>query len=95
MQYSFQQGLLNMPPKRDPDRRLLLLPTEQIRTVPNRLRKSTDRAALSELMISIAQIGLIEPIVVRRQQEGYEQTYKDTPEFCKSVSVQTIKEKGY
>ncbi len=72
MQYSFQQGLLNMPPKRDPDRRLLLLPIEQIRTAPNRLRKSMDRAALSELMISIAQIGLIEPIVVRRQQDGYE-----------------------
>lgn len=72
MQYSFQQGLLNMPPKRDPDRRLLLLPVEQIRTAPDRVRKSIDRAALSELMVSIAQIGLIEPVVVRRQQDGYE-----------------------
>ena len=72
MQYSFQQGLLNMPPKRDPDRRLLLLPTEQIRTAPGRLRKSMDRAALSELMVSIAQVGLIQPITVRRQQDGYE-----------------------
>lgn len=72
MQYTFQQGLLNMPPKRDPDRRLLLLPVEQIRTAPNRLRKNIDRAALSELMVSIAQIGLIEPIVVHRQQDGYE-----------------------
>lgn len=72
MQYSFQQGLLNMPPKRDPDRRLLLLPLEQIRMAPGRVRKSVDRAALSELMVSIAQIGLIEPVVVRRQQDGYE-----------------------
>ena len=72
MQYSFQQGLLNMPPKRDPDRRLLLLPLEQIRTAPGRARKSIDRAALSELMVSIAQIGLIEPVIVRRQQDGYE-----------------------
>ena len=72
MQYSFQQGLLNMPPKRDPDRRLLLLPTEQIRMASGRLRKSMDRAALSELMISIAQVGLIQPITVRRQQDGYE-----------------------
>ena len=72
MPYSFQQGLLNMPPKRDPDRRLLLLPTEEIRLSKNRLRKNLDRAALSELMISIAQVGLIEPIVVRRQQDGYE-----------------------
>ena len=29
------------------------------------------------------------------QQEGYEQTYKDTPEFCQSVKMQTIAEKGY
>ncbi len=29
------------------------------------------------------------------QQEGYEQSYKDTPEFCKSVSAQTIAEKGF
>ena len=61
-----------MPPKRDPDRRLLLLPTEEIRTAPNRLRKSMDRAALSELMVSIAQVGLIQPIVVRKLPEGYE-----------------------
>ena len=72
MLYSFQEGLLNMPPKRDPDRRLLLLPVEEIKTVPNRLRKNIDRAALSELMISIAQIGLIQPIVVRKLPEGYE-----------------------
>ena len=29
------------------------------------------------------------------QQEGYEQTYKDTPEFCQSVNKQTIRDKGY
>ena len=29
------------------------------------------------------------------QQEGYEQTYKDIPEFCKSVSLSDIEEKGY
>ncbi|MBQ1631893.1 MAG: ParB/RepB/Spo0J family partition protein [Clostridia bacterium] len=72
MPYSFQQGLLNMPPKVDPDRRLLLLPTEEIKTVKERLRKSMDRAALTELMISIAQVGLIEPLVVRKLPEGYE-----------------------
>lgn len=72
MLYTFQEGLLNMPPKRDPDRRLLLLPTEEIKTVPGRLRRSMDRAALSELMVSIAQVGLIQPIVVRKRAEGYE-----------------------
>ena len=29
------------------------------------------------------------------QQEGYEETYHDEPEFCKSVNLQTIKEKDY
>ncbi len=72
MLYSFQQGLVNMPPKRDPDRRLLLLPAEEIRLRKDRVRKSVDRAALSELMISIAQVGLLQPITVRKQQEGYE-----------------------
>ena len=65
MLYSFQQGLLNAPAKIDPDRKLLLLPTEEIKTAKDRLRKSVDRAALTELMISIAQVGLIEPLVVR------------------------------
>lgn len=72
MPYSFQQGLLNMPPKVDPDRKLLLLPTEEIKTAKDRLRKNIDRAALTELMISIAQVGLIEPLVVRKLPEGYE-----------------------
>ena len=72
MLYSFQQGLLNMPPKRDPDRRLLLLPTEEIRKNPHSSRKNFDRASLSELMVSIAQVGLIQPIVVRELQDGFE-----------------------
>jgi ParB family chromosome partitioning protein len=73
MLYSFQQGLLNAPPKRDPDRKLLLLPADEIRVNPERSRKDPDRAALSELMVSIAQVGLIEPVVVReRREDGYE-----------------------
>jgi ParB family chromosome partitioning protein len=73
MLYSFQQGLLNAPPKRDPDRRLLLLPVEEVRVRSDPRRANEDRAALSELMISIAQVGLIEPVVVReRRENGYE-----------------------
>ncbi len=73
MLYSFQQGLLNAPAKRDPDRRLLLLPVEEIRVIPERSRKDTDRASLAELMVSIAQVGLVEPVVVReRREDGYE-----------------------
>lgn len=73
MLYSFQQGLLNAPPKRDPDRRLLLLPVEEVHVRSDPRRANEDRAALSELMISIAQVGLIEPVVVReRREDGYE-----------------------
>lgn len=72
MLYSFQQGLVNAPAKIDPDRKLLLLPSEEIRLHKDRQRKNIDRAALTELMISIAQVGLIEPLVVRKLPEGYE-----------------------
>ncbi len=72
MLYSFQQGLLNMPPKRDPERRLLLLPIEEIRPNPHQPRKTFDRAALSELMISIAQVGLLQPLSVRQLPDGFE-----------------------
>ena len=72
MLYSFQQGLLNVPPKRDPDRRLLLLPTEEIRKNPHPSRRTFDRASLSELMVSIAQVGLIQPLTVRQLPDGFE-----------------------
>ena len=72
MPYSFQQGLLNMPPKRDPDRRLVLLPIGEIRENPNRVRSDVRRGPLSELMISIAQVGLIQPVTVRQTLDGYE-----------------------
>lgn len=29
------------------------------------------------------------------QQEGYDNTYRDTPEFCQSVNLATLQEKGY
>lgn len=70
--YSFQQGLLQIPPKRDPERRLVLLPIGAILPNPAQPRRAFDRAALSELMVSIAQIGLIQPLTVRRSGDGYE-----------------------
>ena len=70
--YSFQQGLLQPPPKRDPDRRLVLLPTESILPNPAQPRREFDKAALSELMVSIAQVGVIQPLTVRRQGDAYE-----------------------
>ncbi len=72
MPYSFQQGLLQIPPKRDPERRLVLLPIHSILPNPNQPRREFDKAALSELMVSIAQVGLIQPLTVRREGDGYE-----------------------
>ena len=72
MAYSFQQGLVVMPPKRDPERRLMLLAVEEIKQNPNQPRRSFDSEALSELMVSIAQVGLIQPLTVRQTEDGYE-----------------------
>lgn len=70
--YRFQQGLLEVPPKRDPERRLVLLPTRSIVPNPQQPRRSFDEDALSELMVSIAQVGLIQPLTVRRNGDAYE-----------------------
>ena len=52
--YSFQQGLWSVPPKRDMTRSLLLIPAEQIVPNPNQPRRIFDEEKLKELMISIA-----------------------------------------
>ena len=63
---------MQIPPKRDPERRLVLLPIQSIYPNPAQPRRSFDREALSELMMSIAQVGLIQPLTVRKQDSGYE-----------------------
>lgn len=70
--YSFQQGLWSVPPKRDMTRSLLLIPAEQIVPNPNQPRRTFDEEKLKELMISIAQVGLIQPLTVRQAAGGYE-----------------------
>lgn len=72
MLYSFQQGLHSMPPKRDLERRILLLPIGDIRPNPHQPRRTFDRESLLELVTSIAQVGLIQPLLVRATTEGYE-----------------------
>ena len=68
--YSFQQGLWSVPPKRDMTRSLLLIPAEQIVPNPNQPRRIFDEEKLKELMISIAQVGLIQPLTVRQAAGG-------------------------
>ncbi len=60
------------PPKRDLERRLFLLPVDSIRPNPDQPRRQFGREELQELTISIAQVGLIQPLTVRRGPAGYE-----------------------
>ncbi len=72
MAYAFLQESLKIPPKRDPDRRLVLLPIDSILPNPAQPRREFRQEELSELMVSIAQVGLIQPLTVRRAGDGYE-----------------------
>jgi len=55
-----------------PERQLLSIPTNSIRLNPNQPRKLFDEESLGELAASIAEMGLIQPLVVRRIDGTYE-----------------------
>ena len=61
-----------IPPKRDMGRSLFLLPIDSIRPNPDQPRRTFRGEELQELTISIAQVGLIQPLTVRPIGEGYE-----------------------
>jgi ParB family chromosome partitioning protein len=65
-------GHPSAPPKRDLERSLFLLPIDSIRPNPDQPRRAFRREELQELTISIAQVGLIQPLTVRPAGEGYE-----------------------
>ncbi len=65
-------GRMTAPPKRDLGRDLFLLPVGSIRPNPDQPRRTFSREELQELTISIAQVGLIQPLVVRPTGDGYE-----------------------
>ena len=65
-------GLPHPPPKRDLGRSLFLLPIASIRPNPDQPRREFGREELQELTISIAQVGLIQPLTVRPTADGYE-----------------------
>ncbi|MCL2670417.1 MAG: ParB/RepB/Spo0J family partition protein [Clostridiales bacterium] len=60
------------PPKRDFDRVLLRIPMARILPNPNQPRREFSEESLHELMVSIAQLGLIQPLVVRENGGRYE-----------------------
>ena len=59
------------PPRRDMGRSLFLLPIDSIRPNPDQPRREFSREELQELTLSIAQIGLIQPLTVRPGASGY------------------------
>ncbi len=65
-------GHLGPPPKRDMERSLFLLPIGSIRPNPDQPRRTFSREELQELTLSIAQVGLIQPLTVRPGIQGYE-----------------------
>ena len=70
--HAIGMGQLAAPPKRDMGRSLFLLPVDSIRPNPDQPRRSFRREELQELTLSIAQVGLIQPLTVRPGQDGYE-----------------------
>ena len=61
-----------VPPRRDPERDLFLLPADSIQPNPDQPRREFGQDELQELTRSIAQVGLIQPLTVRPARQGYE-----------------------
>ncbi len=66
----------NLPENDIPDipqgKQLISIPVAMIRPNPNQPRRTFDEDAIAELAASISQVGLIQPLVVRRVGTGYE-----------------------
>ena len=62
-------GCPSSPPRRDLERSLFLLPVDSIRPNPDQPRRTFGREELQELTLSIAQVGLIQPLTVRPARE--------------------------
>lgn len=54
------------------DTGIVELPVGVIRRNPRQPRRVFEPAALEELAVSIASVGVVQPVIVRRAQEGYE-----------------------
>lgn len=52
--------------------RVIELPVEAIRRNPRQPRRAFDPVALEELATSITAVGVVQPVIVRRVDEGYE-----------------------
>jgi len=57
---------------RDDSRRVLNLPIDEIMPNPNQPRRVFDPQGLEELAASIRSLGILQPLTVRRREEGWE-----------------------
>lgn len=72
-------------------RKLLELPTESILPNPNQPRLTFDEETIAELAQSISQVGLIQPLVVRKSGSGYELVAGERRlRACKSLGMATV-----
>jgi len=77
--------------QKDEKRRLEQVPVEQIVPNPNQPRKTFQDDTLDELAASIRQVGLIQPLVVRRVEGGYELVAGERRlRACKMLNMQKV-----
>ena len=79
------------PRTTESQRRLLEIPVEKIVPNPNQPRVTFDDDPIAELAQSISQVGLIQPLVVRRSGSGYELVAGERRlRACKSLGMETV-----
>jgi len=67
------EALLGRAQDQDPDtHQVVELPINQVHPNPNQPRREFDPEALAELADSVTRNGILQPIIVRRADEGYE-----------------------
>lgn len=72
-------------------RKLLEIPIESILPNPNQPRMTFDEDTIAELAQSISQVGLIQPLVVRKSRGGYELVAGERRlRACKSLGMSTV-----
>lgn len=72
-------------------RKLMEIPVEKIVPNPNQPRMTFDDETIAELAQSISQVGLIQPLVVRRAAGGYELVAGERRlRACKSLGMEKV-----
>ena len=65
---SFEHDIIESTPKKE----IVEIPVDEIRSNPYQPRLHFDESGLQELAESIKQVGVLEPIIVKRSIKGYE-----------------------